>query len=312
MRQTQQEEDENLRHELDNELDSIRSLLFAAPQAETPAGPSTNAPASLPVSAAPQPEDQDKEYDQYVRELALDRRAKPKDRTKTEEEQALEEKEALEKAEKRRLRRMRGEESESEDEQPKGKRKQARPRGGDDLDDDFHDEEQEWGGLGAGLDNDVAMAGAEDHADAYEQGEDEDSEEDGEEEDSDDSEDDQEGSVADEFESASEDGGEEDGEEGESEALVATKRTRHKKSTPTAKELPYTFPCPETHDEFLEILEDIDEKDVPTVVKRIRTLHHPSLAEDNKFKLQVCPDARDLRGWALISIHGSGSQHCSH
>ena len=115
MRQTQQEEDENLRHELDNELDSIRSLLFAAPQAETPAGPSTNAPASLPVSAASQPEDQDKEYDQYVRELALDRRAKPKDRTKTEEEQALEEKEALEKAEKRRLRRMRGEESESED-----------------------------------------------------------------------------------------------------------------------------------------------------------------------------------------------------
>ncbi|RPD66900.1 Nop14-like protein [Lentinus tigrinus ALCF2SS1-7] len=284
LRQTQQEEDENLRHELDNELDSIRSLLFAPPPAENPATPSTDAPAPAPL-AAPPPEDQDKEYDQYVRELALDRRAKPKDRTKTEEELALEEKEALEKAEQRRLRRMRGEESESEDEQPKGKRKQARPRGGDDLDDDFNDEEQTWGGLGAGLGDDVAMAGAEDQDEGSDENEGQDSEEEGDEETSGEEEDEQ-GSVAHEFQSASEESGEEDGEEGESEALVDTKRTRRKKLASVAKELPYTFPCPETHDEFLEIIEDIDEKDIPTVVRRIRTLHHPSLAEENKFKLQ--------------------------
>ena len=60
-----------------------------------------------------------------------------------------EKKEALEKAERRRQRRMRGEESESEDE-GKGKRKQSKPRGGDDLDDDFV-EEGGWNGLGAGL-----------------------------------------------------------------------------------------------------------------------------------------------------------------
>ena len=112
LRQTQQEEDENLRHELDNELDSIRSLLFTAPPAP---GPSTESKASAPIPDTHTPDNQDKEYDQYVRELALDRRAKPKDRTKAEEEVALEEKEVLEKAERRRLRRMNGEESESDE-----------------------------------------------------------------------------------------------------------------------------------------------------------------------------------------------------
>ena len=281
LRQTQQEEDENLRHELDNELDSIRSLLFTAPPAP---GPSTESKASAPIPDTHTPDNQDKEYDQYVRELALDRRAKPKDRTKAEEEVALEEKEVLEKAERRRLRRMNGEESESEDE-GKGRRKQARIRGGDDLDDDFVDEDgSAWGGLGAGLKENVAMSSdGEDDEDGAEEESDEGGE-DGEEESDEEGED---GSVAEEFESASEESGEESGEEGEEEALVKPSRKRPAKRSATVKELPYTFPCPETHEEFLEIIEDIDDNDVPMVLKRIRTLHHPSLAEENKFKLQV-------------------------
>ena len=80
----------------------------------------------------------------------------------------------------------------------------------------------------------------------------------------------------------------EEGEEGENEDLVAAKGPSKKKRKAAAKkELPFTFPCPEDHDEFLEIIEDIDEEDVPTVVRRIRTLHHPSLADDNKYRLQV-------------------------
>ncbi|KAI1796126.1 Nop14-like protein [Ganoderma leucocontextum] len=266
LRQNQQEEDENLRHELDNELDSIRSLLFAAPPAPGPSA-EDEAPASGPV--IPPLDDQDKEYDQYVRELALDRRAKPKDRTKTEEEIALEEKASLEKAERRRRRRMNGEESESEDE-GKGKRKQTGPRGGDDLDDDFVAEEGSgWGGLGVGLGDDVSTSSGDD-------GEDDEGEADG--------------SVAEEFESASEESGEESGKEGEEEALVKSSRKRSAKPSAPAKELPYTFPCPETHEEFLEIVENIDDNDVPTILKRIRTLHHPSLAEENKFKLQGLND----------------------
>ena len=53
------------------------------------------------------------------------------------------------------------------------------------------------------------------------------------------------------------------------------------------KELPFTFPCPETHEDFLQIVEEVEDNDVPTVVKRIRALYHQSLAPENKFKLQV-------------------------
>ncbi|KAH9855079.1 Nop14-like protein [Lenzites betulinus] len=271
IRQTQQEEDENLRHELDNELDSIRSLLFAPPPTESAAAPSfATGSNAFPVEA-------EKEYDQFVRELALDRRARPKDRTKTEEELARQEKEALEKAERSRLKRMRGEDSDSEDEQ-RGKRKQVRSRGGDDLEDDFYDEDPEPA-LGAGLGDRVAVEDSEDQEDEGEESEDEEGSEEGEEESED-------GSVAAEFESAEEDSGEEDGEEGESEALVQSSRKRKAKGKSVAKELPFTFPCPETHDEFLEIVENVEEKDIPTVLKRIRTLYHPSLGDDNKFKLQ--------------------------
>ncbi|KAH9943198.1 Nop14-like protein [Epithele typhae] len=282
MRQTQQEEDENMRHELDQELDSIRSLLFA-----TPAVPSTEVQPSSP--ALPHPvavpvEDDDKQYDQYVRELALDRRAKPKDRTKTEEEIAREEKEALEKAERRRIRRMNGEESESDDE-GKGRRQQARSRGGDDLDDDFQNRE-EWNGLGVGLGDQDARLHASDDGEAEEDEGSEDDDDDDDSEGEDDDEDEDAVSVAGEFESAEEDSGEEDGEEGDTTALVQSRRKRPVRTSNATKELPYTFPYPETHDEFLEIVENVDDQDIPVVVKRIRALHHPSLAEDNKFKLQ--------------------------
>ncbi len=285
LRQTQQEEDENLRHELDNELDSIRSLLFAAPPAGTTSESSADKEPPTPVVADLPPDDQDKEYDHYVRELALDRRAKPKDRTKTEEELALEEKEVLEKAERRRIRRMNGAESESDDEGPKAKRKRSRPRSGDDLEDDFYAEDGGLGGLGAGLGEGVEV-----HVSEMGSGEadnDEEGSQEGSGEDDSGEEDDKDGSLAEDFDSASEDSGDEDGEAGESEALVKTKLERRTKSLSAAKELPYTFPCPATHDELLEIVDDVDDKDIPTVIKRIRTLYHPSLAQENRVKLQV-------------------------
>ena len=90
----------------------------------------------------------DGDYDQRVRELAFDKRSKPKDRTKTEEELALEEKEAFETAERRRQRRMLGQnDSDSEEE---GTKKGKRKRGADDL--DLEEGSGEWSGLGAGLD----------------------------------------------------------------------------------------------------------------------------------------------------------------
>ena len=299
-RQAQQEEDENLRHELDQELDSLRSLLYAPDPSTAPRTDGENdlddvekvPPVPLAVAVA-QEKEQDQEYDQFVRELAFEARAKPKDRTKTEEELALEEKEALEKAEKKRLRRMRGEEDSDSDEEG-GRKGKKRQRGGDDLEDDFMDEDGEWN-LGAGLGEGFGK-GDIDEEDSDEDGEEEDGseeEEDGEEEDEED-----EGEVISEM---SDSEAEEAGEEGESEELVLTKKKAKKKASSKKKELPYTFPCPATHDEFLDIVEDVDDSDLPTVVKRIRALHHPSLAEDNKFKLQVCAVPCDVVGYSLVA-----------
>jgi nucleolar protein 14 len=173
----------------------------------------------------------DGNYDQRVRELAFDKRSKPKDRTKTEEELALEEKEALEKAERRRQRRMLGQnESDSEEEGTvKGKRK----RGADDL--DFDDEGSgEWSGLGAGLDQTSALL--------PEASEEKDAE-------------------------TSDDESSDKGEVDEEHEDLA---------------------CPGSHEEFLHIIDDLDDEDVPTVVQRLRELYHTSLGADNKFKLQVC------------------------
>ena len=282
----EREKGETIRQKLDEEFSSLRNLLYAVPAATaTDDGLSEQATSAQPAASDPpepsipkMPEDelllasQDLDYDQHVRELAFDKRSKPKDRTKTEEELALEQKEVLEKAERKRQRRMQGlDETESEI-------SKKRKRGGDDLEDDF--DEEAPGGLGAGLGEEASDGEISDGAISGGEGEEGSGEEtSGDEE-------------IDEEESAKESADEAEGEEGEQEELVATStskkgKAKKKQASTLNQELPYTFPCPETHDEFLEIIEEIDDKDVPTVVQRIRTLHHTSLAAQNKFKLQV-------------------------
>jgi Nop14-like family len=99
----EREKGDNIRRELDQEFDSVRGLLYSGdPSSED--------------NIVPEATGRDENYDQLVRELAFDKRAIPKDRTKTEEELASEAKEALENAERRRLERMIGEdEGEEED-----------------------------------------------------------------------------------------------------------------------------------------------------------------------------------------------------
>ncbi|KAJ7173755.1 nucleolar protein 14 [Mycena filopes] len=268
-RQMEREEEENVRHELDQEFDSLRDLIYAP-------DPSASGSNSIPLGAAPKPieiETVDVDYDQRVRELAFDARAKPKDRTKTEEEVALAEKEALEKAERRRRKRMLGlDESDSEAED--GRSRKKRKRGADDLEDDFQDEEEDgWDGIGAGLGEQASVPAGEDAGPSS--GEEEDSEGEGD---------------VDEESSGSEMDDEEESEvEGDHEELVASAKPSKskRKSKAPDKELPFTFPCPTTHEELLEILEGVDDKDVPTVIQRVRALYHTSLAPENKFKLQV-------------------------
>lgn len=280
-RQMEREQEENLRHQLDQDFDALRLLLYAP-------DPSSTGSNSVPLGRirevttkadattdAPQAGNDEQDYDTHVRELAFDKRAQPKDRTKTEEELALEAKEALEKAERKRRRRMLGEdevvESDEEGGRGRAKNKRKREKGPDDLDDDFNDDE--LGGLGIGLgeqvkaDNDASTDdGSDSSEEDGEKGEDDASQEDSE-ADSDDS---------------------EEGEEGDHNDLTTARKSdqissKHGKS----KELPFTFPCPETHEDFLEIVEEVEDNDIPTVVKRIMALYHSSLAPENKFKLQV-------------------------
>ena len=222
---------------------------------------------SQPVGASW--EDGDKQYDQFVRELVFDHRSKPKDRTKTEEELALEAKTALEKAERRRIRRMNGEDENesSEDEKP---RKRRRPIGGDDLEDDF-----------SGVD-DLEMLGTGLRPDMDSADENSNSDHDG----------------SDNGSGTSEDGASEEDDLARPLSGLPTvtdptasgleKRARGRPTS--SNELPYTFSCPSSHEEFLDIVGDLADQDSLTVIERIRTLHHASLSAENPSKLQVSSD----------------------
>ncbi|KDN48010.1 hypothetical protein RSAG8_03026, partial [Rhizoctonia solani AG-8 WAC10335] len=284
-RQEQREADDNARHQLDQDFASIRDLLYAP----APPDPSSSGSNSIPLGkprtqSAPTNEtksDQadtstteektgptaktNEDYDQFVRELVFDKRSRPTDRLKTEEELAREAAEALEKAEKSRLRRMRGEESEDEDERSGKRRRVAQA---DDLEDDFVGDDDVHG-LGAGLeaqgneDDETGESGEEEEEESGEEG--------GTGQESDD------GEESEEFDPSdlSDGAGEEDGlVEGEVEDLVASHsrppKSRGKGKGAPKSTLPFTFPFPSSHGELLEILEDVREEDIPTVIHRIR------------------------------------------
>ncbi|KIK96407.1 hypothetical protein PAXRUDRAFT_825971 [Paxillus rubicundulus Ve08.2h10] len=274
-RQSEKEQEENMRHQLDHDFDSLRTLLYASDPSVT--GGNFTQPGGVPNTLTLKPADDDDtmDYDKQVRELAFDKRAKPKDRTKTEEELAVEQKEALEKAERQRRLRMLGQGTGESDDEVTGGRKRKRARGGDDLDDDFMEDEPLGGlgpGLGAEVDSEASFenngegsgSSHSDEGESEEGGEDDIMGDDG-----------------------SSNGEASDEEEGEFTEITTERKTvRPSKVSEPPQELPYTFPTPETHDEFLEIIKDIRDDDVPTVVQRIRTLYHKSLAPENNFKLQ--------------------------
>lgn len=269
-RQVEKEQEENMRHELDQDFDSLRTLLYAPEPSSTDNGATVTRPTPAPTTA-----DDTMDYDKQVRELAFDKRANPKDRTKTEEELALEQKEALEKAEKQRRLRMLGQDPDKSDDEDTGGRRRKRPRGGDDLDDDFMEEES-FGGLGIGLDVEPDSGVSE-----------------GEEEEESGVEDSDEGDEEVDLDSFGEDNlssSDKASDLEEQDTTEAKRKRTTRRSSETlkaAQELPYTFPAPESHDEFLEIIEGLPDSDVPTVVQRIRTLYHHSLGPENKLKLQV-------------------------
>ncbi|CAI2177220.1 4034_t:CDS:10 [Funneliformis geosporum] len=237
-RQFEKDEDEKVRQELDIELDSIRNLLIIP---HKPHDEPLESQETAFRKIEPKSHEKYEEYDRIVRELAFEKRARPTDRTKTEEEIALEEKESLEKLERARKRRMEGLSSESEDDDKRKRRRRVSLA--DDLEDDYlFDEGNDDFGLGKGITlKDFANVGK-------------------------DINDFSSGNIRVESQ--------------------VTKKTKVSKKEKNKNELAYTFPCPSTMEEFLKILENAEDEDIPVVVQRIRVLYHIKLSSDNQEKIE--------------------------
>ncbi|KAI1808286.1 Nop14-like protein [Daldinia bambusicola] len=279
-RQAVKEADEDLREELNMELPVLQDLLFNRKKAPE------SAPANEAESAAAGKERMERDYDLRLRQLAQDRRAQPTDRTKTDEERAEEESRRLRELEEKRLKRMRGEEvSDDENEEDVDNDKSNdQPTNGPIL---FTETEEDDFGLGKGIKTQPTATelGFDDEDDFII------------EEDLIASDSDLEPIESDASSDEEDSNAEEDDDEF-TKGLLNDEETKNPvfsgQLTGSAVSadikqdsngLPYTFPCPETLEEFISLTEGISIHHLPTVVQRIRALYHPKLDSGNKSKL---------------------------
>jgi nucleolar protein 14 len=274
-RQKAKEDDDELRAELDKGLPDLFDVIRGTKQPPTPEPPKEDTTALMnPDRAAllqgKDRDDADREYDIRLKQMAYDKRSKPTDRTMTEEEKAQEEAKRLKSLEEERLRRMRGEEQSDSEVEADGQEDEesipddaksfgliqassaidTRPDLGVEDEDDFI------------IDDDLVDIDS--HSDlSFIQSDEEDL--------SGQEESELEEEEADDQDEMFNDAGTSSGPEGHSELANA--------------QLAFTYPCPESHQNFLEIIKDVKTEDLPLVVQRIRALHHPRLHSDNKAKL---------------------------
>ncbi|KAJ5081999.1 hypothetical protein N7532_011042 [Penicillium argentinense] len=278
-RQKAKEDDDDLRDELDQELPDLFEALrgMKAPPKKEPAKQDLSGVNPERALLMQEPEkNTEREYDQRLKQLTFDKRSAPTDRTKTAEEKAEEEAERLKKMEENRLKRMRGEKVSDDEEEEE-----------DDKDSFFagDESEEEDDAVAFGLPTTYqprADMGVEDEDDFV-------------------IDDDLvetrsnvslslDGSDMEEEELSDEDD-EPDVPEQEDELIngmtlpTSTTSTAVGISESATGKLAFTYPCPSDHEGFLEIIKDVATEDVPTVVQRIRALHHPRIKPGNKDKL---------------------------
>ncbi|KAJ2850884.1 nucleolar complex protein 14 [Coemansia brasiliensis] len=264
-RQMLKEQDDGVRRELDDDFESVRALLFADKDQDDD---------DMDVDGQPSKE---KLYDSYVRDLVFEKRGRPQDRLKTEEEQAREELERLERAERHRLRRMEGLPSDSEpdsdsDTEMKGydSKKKRRPEA-DDLGDDFEPNAESEDEINVPTEGVDLGAGLE----AGESSEEEDSDSEEEEEEDDDDEDD--GSDL--------SGSDSDAEANEQQSDAAARSAKPVSNHESTTELPFTFVAPTDYDTWVELVAPYTLEQQLVIIKRMRTQYHIRLAPQNKGKL---------------------------
>ena len=283
-RQQAKEDDDELRAELDRGLPEFYEALQKQPlPTKQPQlrGTVSEDPRMNPDRAAllkGKDKDTDQEYNERVRQMAMDVRSKPADRTKTEEEKATEEAERLKVLERKRLKRMRGEPESSDEEDDV----EPLEKEDEDLDD------AQLFGLGQGNSEDAR------HRELDVEDEDE--------------------FVLDEDLIATDSGAEmvtdeedykphntldaaeSDGDDDFINGLVLPQELSSQRDQeltngigskkPLQGTLAFTYPCPQTRDQLLAITESANINDLPTIVQRIRALYHPKLAAGNKAKLE--------------------------
>ncbi|PYI06250.1 Nop14-like protein [Aspergillus sclerotiicarbonarius CBS 121057] len=284
-RQKAKEDDDDLREELDKGLPDLFDMLRGVKPPPKPEPPKDDLAAMNPARAAllagKTQDETEQEYDQRLKQLTFDKRSQPTDRTKTAEEKVEEEAQWLKALEEERLRRMRGDEPSEEEDEDEDESEEAGSGDEDEDDESLPDDAKAFGlqqpttetstrpELGVEdeddfiIDDDLVETRSDASLSFIESDSEMDSAEESEEE-----------------------------QEDEEDELINGFTIPGLKSgdAPAAPEEPsdglaYTYPCPGSHDEFLEIIEDVSMQDLPTVVQRIRALHHPRLHSDNKMKL---------------------------
>lgn len=284
-RQQAKEDDDDLRAELDKGLPDLFALMRGNPRAPQPSAalPSQGSGMNPDRQALLNGKDRsqaDREYDERLRQMAMDQRAKPTVRTLTDEEKLQQEAQRLKELEDKRLRRMRGEMEDDESDFDEGLEETSGEADLDQNEDNIH-------GLGPGLlgqhhDRHLDVEDEDDffiEDDLVASGSDVDLSGDN-------------GSISSKAESS------DDSDEQEFVQGLLSKEDAGRaglgfpkdqngapKANGVADNLAYTYKCPETHEEFLTITESIAIQDLPTVVQRIRALYHPKLASENKVKL---------------------------
>ena len=278
-RQQAKDDDDELRAELDKGLPELLSIMhqIPTPQPQSLAQEAPNGTMNPDRAALLGGKDRsqaDKEYDERLRQMALDQRSKPTERTMTEDEKLEHETKRLHQLEEERLRRMRGDQdSEAE----------ASEEGEQDRDPTREQSSEDPFGLGSGLatrkqsgelevededefiiEDDLVTSGSE--MDADEAPLDNKSN----------------GDVSDEEDQefvqgllSKEDAGRKD---------LTGRDSNHGESD---RSVAYIYECPQNHAELLRITQNVPLSDLPVVVQRIRALYHPKLDPANKEKLAV-------------------------
>ena len=267
-RQAAKDDDDDLRETIDKETSSIHALLQGMGRRPVAASTSDIAGMNPDRAALLNGTDKlqaEKEYDKRLRQLAQDTRAKPTERSKTEQEIAEDKAKVQKDREEKTQRRMQGlPESSDEEEvsQTSGK-----------LEED--DEEENPFGLGIPIQKLASDMGVEDEDDflidndLVASGSEIESAED----------------------TSSNDGSEESGEEDDDAEflqgiLTEAESKQSEFLTGANSQVPSLIrisKCPESHEELLDMTEDVS--DFPEFIKLIRTKYHPKFGVDNKTRL---------------------------